>query len=213
MNGFITLDKKILEWEWYKSHNEVILFIHLLLVCNYESKTWRGIKIKRGQLVTSYQSLSNQTGLSIRSVRTAINNLQSTGELTSKPTNHFSIITICKYDDYQNKNKQTDTPTDKQTGKRNAKRNDTQTDTQTDNNINKRRREDPAKLFKFLPVTWIEFENAVKYHSRNEDSKELAFEIAYRFDDMNWTTSKGKKIDKNNYDSMVHNFINKPELL
>ena len=217
MNGYITLDKKILDWEWYKSHNEIIVFLHLLLVCNYESKTWRGIKIKRGQLVTSYQSLSNQTGLSIRSVRTAINNLQSTGELTSKPTNHFSIITICKYDTYQTKNKQTDTPTDKQTAKRNAKPTDTQkgtqTDTQTDNNLNKRSKENPAKLFKFLPVSWIEFENAVKYHSRNENSSELAFEIAYKFDDMNWTTSTGKKIDKNNYDSMVHNYIKKPELL
>jgi len=162
MNGFITLDKKILEWEWYKSHNEVILFIHLLLVCNYESKTWRGIKIKRGQLVTSYQSLSNQTGLSIRSVRTAINNLQSTGELTSKPTNHFSIITICKYDDYQNKNKQTDTQTDKQTAKRNAKRNDTpngkQTDTQTDNNIiNINRQQNPAsEIAEFVAPTFNE---------------------------------------------------------
>ena len=145
MNGYITLDKKILEWEWYKSHNEVIVFLHLLLVCNYESKTWRGIKIKRGQLVTSYQSLSNQTGLSIRSVRTAINNLQSTGELTSKATNHFSIITICKYDDYQSKNNHTDTPTDKPTVKRIAKRNDTpkgkQTDTQTDNNISNTNRQ------------------------------------------------------------------------
>lgn len=143
MNGYITIDKKIIDWEWYKSHNEMILFIHLLLICNYESKTWRGIKIKRGQLVTSYQSLSTQTGLSIRSVRTAINNLVSTGELTSKPTNLYSLVTICKYDDYQNKNNKTDTPTDrpidkpidKRTAKRIDKPTDKRTDTPTDNNI------------------------------------------------------------------------------
>lgn len=139
MNGYITLDKKILEWEWYKSHNELIVFIHLLLTCNYEPKTWRGIKINRGQIITSYESLSNQTGLSIRSVRTAISNLKLTGELTSQATNKFSLLTICKYDDYQSKNKKTDKQTAKPTGKPKAKptdkRTDRLTDKPTDNNI------------------------------------------------------------------------------
>jgi len=139
-------------------------------------------------------------------------NLKSTGEITHQPTNRYSLITICKYDDYQNKYGTTHKPTNKPDSKQTNK----PISNPINNNIKKRKEKekiDPAKLFKFLPVTWIEFENAVKYHSRNEDSKELAFEIAYKFDDMNWTTSKGKKIDKNNYDSMVHNFINKPELL
>ncbi|MBK9357704.1 MAG: hypothetical protein IPN08_10010 [Bacteroidales bacterium] len=101
MNGFITLDKKIIDWEWYKSSNERTVFIHLLLICNYKTKNWRGNKVKRGQLITSYQSLSNQIGISINSVRTAMSNLKSTGEITIKSTNQFSLVTICKYNDYQ----------------------------------------------------------------------------------------------------------------
>lgn len=136
MNGFITLDKKIIEWEWYKCTNERTIFIHLLVTCNYETKTWRGVKIKRGQIVTSYKSLSNQTGLSISSVRRAINNLKKTGELTSKATNQFSLITICKYDDYQNKSKSPDKPNNKPNSKQQNTQQSTQLDIQLNNNIN-----------------------------------------------------------------------------
>jgi hypothetical protein len=212
MNGYIIIDKRILDWTWYKSTNERTIFIHLLITANYENKTWRGIKVNRGQLITSYKSLSNQTGLSLTSCRTSLMNLKLTGEITSQSTNRFTIITICKYDDYQNKYGSTNKPTNKPNGKQTDK----PISKPINNNIKKRKeteKTEPAKLFKFLPVSWIEFENAVKYHSRNENSNELAFEIAYKFDDMNWTTSTGKKIDKNNYDSMVHNYIKKPELL
>lgn len=212
MNGYIIIDKRILDWTWYKSTNERTVFIHLLITANFESKKWRGIQINRGQVITSYKSLSNQTGLSLSSCRTSLNNLKLTGEITTKATNRYTLITICKYDDYQNKYATSRKPTDKPI----SKQTDKPINKPTSNNLKKEKekeKNDPAKLFKFLPVTWIEFENAVKYHSRNENSTELAFEIAYKFESIDWTTSTGKKIDKNNYDSMVHNFIKKPELL
>lgn len=209
MNGYIIIDKRILDWTWYKSVNERTIFIHLLITANYENKVWRGIKVNRGQLITSYKSLSNQTGLSLTSCRTSLMNLKSTGEITHQPTNRYSLITICKYDDYQNKYGTVSKPTNKPVNKPTSK----QISNPASNNIKKIKEEEMAKLFKFLPFTWNDFENAVKYHSRKEDSFELACEIATRFQEMKWTSSKCKQIDKNNYDVMVHNFINKPELL
>jgi len=79
----------------------VHLFIHLLLKANHEPGRWQGIEIKRGQLVTGRKQLSKETGISERSIRTCINRLKSTSELTSKTTNRFSIITLCNYDSYQ----------------------------------------------------------------------------------------------------------------
>lgn len=102
MNGWIKLHKKFLEWGWYKEPFMVQLFIHLLLLANFEDKEWKGINIKRGQVITGRYSLSENTGISAQSIRTCLKKLKSTSEITIKSTNKYSIITIVKYNDYQN---------------------------------------------------------------------------------------------------------------
>lgn len=47
------------------------------------------------------------TGISEQSIRTALTKLKSTSEITIQPTNKFSIITICKYEDYQRRESST----------------------------------------------------------------------------------------------------------
>lgn len=117
MSGFIALHRKLIDWEWYSDINTTRLFIHLLLTVNWEDKKWHGLIIKRGQIITSLPHLSEQTGLSIQNIRTSISNLKSTGELTDKVTNKFRLISIVKYDDYQQVfNKSTDKLTGKLTG-------------------------------------------------------------------------------------------------
>lgn len=100
MVGFIKLHRKLQTWEWYNKSEMVHLFIHLLINANNEDKKWQKIDVKRGQLITGLHSLSEKTGISIRTIRTCLDRLKSTSELTVKTTNKFSIITICKYDDY-----------------------------------------------------------------------------------------------------------------
>jgi hypothetical protein len=107
--GFIKIHRNILNWEWYDDINVKVLFLHCLLKANYKDKKWHGILIKRGSFITSYSKLSKETKISIQSVRTSINRLKSTSELTSKLTNKYQIISVVKYDDYQNIN----TPTNK----------------------------------------------------------------------------------------------------
>ncbi len=103
-NGFIVLHRKIFEWEWYNDINVFKLFIHLLLSANHEDKTWKGHLIKRGQLITGRIKLSQETGLSQQEIRTCLNKLKLTNELTIKITNKFSILTIENYNTYQQKN-------------------------------------------------------------------------------------------------------------
>jgi TusA-related sulfurtransferase len=65
----------------------------------------------------SWKSLSRNCGISIQSARTAINHLKSTGEITIKSTNKFSIVTIANWEKYQcyeeDANKQTNNPINK----------------------------------------------------------------------------------------------------
>jgi hypothetical protein len=104
-SGYIKIYRKMLEWEWYDDINTFKLFIHLLLKANHSDNKWRGIQVKRGQLITSYDKLSKQTKLSQKKIRTALKRLKSTGEVASQSTNNYSIITINNYDIYQQKDK------------------------------------------------------------------------------------------------------------
>lgn len=99
--GFIKLHRKMTRWEWYHDTSTFILFIHLLLTVNYEPRSFQGRMIERGQRIASYSSLSKETRLSVKSVRTAINHLKSTGEVAIETTSKYSIITINNYDLYQ----------------------------------------------------------------------------------------------------------------
>ena len=81
----------------------VHLFLHLLLEANHEDKKWQGIIVKRGQLVTGRQALSRDTGISVQTIRTCLKRLQQTGEIIQKSTKKFSIITLCNYEDYQDR--------------------------------------------------------------------------------------------------------------
>lgn len=91
----------MIKWEWYTDSKMVHLFVHLLLSANHERSNWRGVNIERGQLITGVNSISSATGISAQSIRTGLNRLKSTSEITIKSTNKYSIITICNYDDYQ----------------------------------------------------------------------------------------------------------------
>lgn len=57
--------------------------------------------------MTSYGKLSEETGLSVKEVRTALSKLVSTGELklntpkSDKKGKAYTLVTVCKYDHYQ----------------------------------------------------------------------------------------------------------------
>lgn len=114
-NECIKLYKKLTEWQWYKNSKMVHLFIHMLLMANTETKLWMGVMIEKGQLIVGRKTLSTETGISEQSIRTLLNKLKSTNELTIKSTNKFSIITLTNYNFYQNENKLTNQPIKQQT--------------------------------------------------------------------------------------------------
>jgi hypothetical protein len=99
--GWIKLHRRLVEWEWYKVPSMVHLFLHLVLSANHEDGRWQGVVVKRGQLITGRRSLSEATGISEKTVRTCLSRLEETGEIIKKTASKFSIITVCKYSEYQ----------------------------------------------------------------------------------------------------------------
>jgi hypothetical protein len=107
-NGWVKAHRKLIEWEWYDDSKIVHLYLHCLLKANHKPKKWRGISIESGQFISSIGKLSEQLPLSQRQIRTALDKLKSTGELTIKTTNKYSMISITNWSDYQLDDKQPD---------------------------------------------------------------------------------------------------------
>lgn len=110
MNGHIKINRKIMDWEWWYDEPVFRLWITILLLANWEDKEWRGIHIPRGSFYTSLDSLSKKTGLSRQEVRTALEKLKATHNITQQSTHHGTLITVVKYGDYQSKPRKSNTP-------------------------------------------------------------------------------------------------------
>lgn len=102
-NGFITLERKICAWRWFREPNTLVVFLYLILQANYEPHDFENITIQRGQIATSYPSIAKNTGLSVKSVRTAIKHLIETGEVAVSKYPRYSVYTVVCYDKYQDK--------------------------------------------------------------------------------------------------------------
>ena len=115
INGFIKLHRQLIDWEWYTDTPVKVLFLHLLLMANYEDGKWRGITVKRGQRLTSLQRLADETGLTVQQVRTALDKLENTGEITCQATNKYTLINVENYTLYQGKTGTSNKQSNKQT--------------------------------------------------------------------------------------------------
>lgn len=118
---YVKLFRKMTDWEWYTDVNTKVLFLHCLIKANWRPGSWHGYKYERGQFITSLPTLANETGLTERQVRTALNHLKATGEVTDWHNNKIRIITVVSYDKYQGERQANGQPDDRQaTGNRQA---------------------------------------------------------------------------------------------
>ena len=99
--GFIKLHRKLTEWEWYSDPCTKDVFLHLLLTANHKTRREKGVTYKRGQAVFGRREMALKLGISERNVRTALNHLKSTNEITIKATKRGSVATIVNYEKYQ----------------------------------------------------------------------------------------------------------------
>lgn len=99
--GYIKLYRKMMKWGWYTDTNAKCVFLHLLFLAQYEACFYRGVKLDVGQAVTSIREIATQTGISVKSVRVALEHLKTTQEVAQLPMGKFSVFTIKNYKGYQ----------------------------------------------------------------------------------------------------------------
>ncbi|WP_428259668.1 hypothetical protein [Gallibacter sp. Marseille-QA0791] len=101
MDGYIKLHRKMTEWEWYSDSNTKTVFLHLLLEANFKPTKYRGVELEAGQLVVTQEALAMKLGLSRQNVRTAIEHLKSTKEITTRKEKGITVTTIENWAMYQ----------------------------------------------------------------------------------------------------------------
>lgn len=99
--GYIKLYRRMMKWGWYTDTPTKCVFLHLLFLACYEPCYYKGVQLEPGQAVASIRQISTDTGISVQSVRTAINHLKSTQEITQCEHGKFSVFTVNNYSDYQ----------------------------------------------------------------------------------------------------------------
>lgn len=181
--GWIKLHRELLSWEWYDDMNTKCLFIHCLLRANHSDTEWRGHKIKRGQFLTSVDTLTRETGLSVSQVRTSLKKLISTNELTSKSQARSTVITVVEYDLHQDSDKPV---SNKITLESQADDNEIATDK---NLITKECKNDNKVTSRFTPPLDIE---TVSYFEEKGSTAQEAEKFWLFYDSKNWMVGKSK---------------------
>lgn len=99
--GFIMLPRDNIVWSFSDDRDAFFVFMYLLKIASFAKSKWNGIEINRGQCIISLDKLSQNCNLTVKQVRRILSKLERQGLTARKRAKHFSVITICNYDNYQ----------------------------------------------------------------------------------------------------------------
>lgn len=107
--GFVYLHRQFMDSKLYKDSQAVHLWLHLILKANHADTAVMTdigeMMVFRGQMITGRPTLVMETFIPDNKVRSLLRAFESKGmiKIESKERK-FSLITICKYDDFQSQN-------------------------------------------------------------------------------------------------------------
>jgi len=164
--NYLLLHRKLAAWRWKTDPKMLALWVDILLRCQWHEGGFMKEDLSPGQCIVGLYSLSESTGLSVRSVRTCLERLKTTSEIAIKTTNKYSVITVMKWSDYQIVPDINDKQNDKLGDKQTTNKRQTNDNIQEYNNIIKKQHrtyirsssfgsiayaEPPARLVVFVP--------------------------------------------------------------
>jgi len=108
MAGWVKLPRKLLESKIFASEKGLKIWIWLILKANHKeryipitiAKGQSIVHIKRGQMIFGRISAEEELRISRSVIYKWIKKMERDKMITIESNNHYSIITICKYDEY-----------------------------------------------------------------------------------------------------------------
>ena len=199
-DGWVKLWRKSIDSGIIKNHKVWIFWTYCLMKANHEKNYkcivgFQEVPLMPGQFVFGLKVASEETGLSIQNIRTCLVFLKKYQNLTIKPTNKFSVITIINWETYQHN----DIKTNKQTNTRVTSSQQTSNNIQEHKNIRTKEKEYSANLKEFTSdfISYIKKTNPKKLPtSKNHLESSLntlkkltsidGFDENYIFDVLRW---------------------------
>ena len=112
-NGWIKLHRKLMDNPIYKKPSWLSVWLTLLLLANHDDNNsfiWNGQNIhhKRGQFITGRKKINELTGVPETTIERVLNWLESEHQIGQQKTPKYRLITILKWEEYQNVDNKTD---------------------------------------------------------------------------------------------------------
>ena len=111
MEGYVKLWRKTLESSMWENHNLLIFWIWCLLKATYKARIgkvgFQDVYLEPGQFVFGRRKAAKETKLSEQTIRTSLDSLRRSQNLTIKTTRKYSIISIVNWAKYQEEATQT----------------------------------------------------------------------------------------------------------
>lgn len=101
-NGFIKIDRKILDWEHITEAVVLQVFLYLLLKANHKAKWHNGKMCERGATFVSIRTMCDDLGMSPHTAIKALRTLEDSGEVVrTQVTQKLSKTKLVNYSKYQ----------------------------------------------------------------------------------------------------------------
>jgi hypothetical protein len=106
--GWIKLHRQLLESEVFASEKALKIWVWILLKANFKNRFvplrigagQSVVEIGRGQLLFGRFSAEDELGINGSTIYKWIKKMEQSKMITIKSNSHYTIITVCKYDDY-----------------------------------------------------------------------------------------------------------------
>lgn len=104
--GLVFLHRKMRDLPFYKTDSEAVhLWVHLIMEVNSApgkvTTEFGEYPVARGQVITGRHTLARDTGITPDRVKYLLNKFEKMGMVTTQTNKKFTVLTVAKYDDYQ----------------------------------------------------------------------------------------------------------------
>lgn len=100
--GFIVIQRKIVNWQWWHNNTARGLWIYILTEANWcEGYLADGTLVQRGTLVRSLRKMAEDSGTTVNTIRYWLKRFSATQEITHTTTHGYTVINVVNYDKYQ----------------------------------------------------------------------------------------------------------------
>jgi hypothetical protein len=198
LQGYIKLWRKSINSGLIKNHNVWIFWTWCLLKANHQPDFkqvvgFQEVLLQPGQFIFGLKKASEETGLSIQKIRTCIKFLEKYQNLTYKPTNKFSVISIINWSIYQGSDKENNNQSNKHVTSRQQAGNNKQEhkNIRTKESTLKGTGTKKPKKRVFVPPT---IEETIQFFIENGFSEASARKAHAYYQDNNWKDSRDNPV-------------------